>query len=126
MSSPLVWDIMLLCVPTRLMTKPHFQRTRQEEARGSVMNAKRRDMKLTHLPTRNVSGLSSSTKRLFGKVASKMQEKKANKDKSRLCYTCREKGHLSVDCPMGNTPKLNSSIDSNMLRRSKMTLVLER
>jgi len=24
-----------------------------------------------------------------------------------------------MDCPMGNTPKLNSSIDSNMLRRPK-------
>ena len=24
-----------------------------------------------------------------------------------------------MDCPIGNTPKLNSSIDSNMLRRPK-------
>ena len=64
-------------------------------------------------------GLSSSTKRLFSKVASKIQEKKANKNKSCLCYTCRGKGHLSMDCPIGKTLKLNSSIDSNTLRRPK-------
>jgi hypothetical protein len=63
--------------------------------------------------------LSSSTKSLIGKVASKRQEKKANKNKRRLCYTCRGKGHLSMDCPMGNIPKLNSSFDSNLLRRPK-------
>jgi hypothetical protein len=65
--------------------------------------------------------LASSRKRLISKVASKKQEEKANKNKSRICYTCREKGHLSMDCPMGNTPKLNSSIDSNMLRRPNDT-----
>jgi hypothetical protein len=70
-------------------------------------------------PNKKSEGLVSSTKRLIFKVASKTQEEKANKNKSRLYYTYREKGHLSMDCPMGNTPKLNLSIDSNMLRRPK-------
>jgi hypothetical protein len=63
--------------------------------------------------------LSSSTKRFISKVASKVQEEKARKNKNRLCYTCKGKGHLSKDCPMGNTSKLNLSIDLNMLRRPK-------
>ena len=52
-------------------------------------------------------------------VSKKIQHEKANKIKSRLCYTCRRKGHLSMDCPMGNTPKLNLSINANLLRRPK-------
>jgi hypothetical protein len=70
-------------------------------------------------PNKKSEGLVSSTKRLICKVASKTQEGKANKNKNRLCYTCREKGHLSMDYPMGNTLKLNLSIDSNKLRRPK-------
>jgi hypothetical protein len=27
--------------------------------------------------------------------------------KGRICYTCREKGHLGNDCPNGNTPQSN-------------------
>jgi hypothetical protein len=64
-------------------------------------------------------GLVSSRERLIGKAARKIQEEKANKNKKHLCYTCRGKGHLSIGCLMGNTPKLNSTIDSNMLRRPK-------
>ena len=65
-------------------------------------------------------GLTSSRKRLIDKEANKKQEKKIScKNKHRICYTCREKGHLSMDCPMGNTLKLNSSIDLNLLRRPK-------
>ena len=65
-------------------------------------------------------GLASSRKRLIDKEANKKQEKKIScKNKHRICYTCRGKGHLSMDCLMGNTPKLNSLIDSNLLRRPK-------
>jgi hypothetical protein len=65
-------------------------------------------------------GLASARKRLIDKEANKKQDKKMScKIKYHICYTCREKGHLSMDCPMGNTPKLNSSFDSNLLRRSK-------
>ena len=52
-------------------------------------------------------------------VSKKIEHEKANKIKSCLCYTCRRKGHLSMDCPMGNTPKLNLSINANLLRRPK-------
>jgi hypothetical protein len=59
----------------------------------------------------------SSTKRPISKVANKKQDKKMSyKIKRRTCYTYRGKGHLSIDCPMGNTPKHNSLIDSNLLR----------
>ena len=65
-------------------------------------------------------GLASSRMRLINKEANKKQEKKIScKNKHRICYTCREKGYLSMDYPMGNTLKLNSSIDSNLLRRPK-------
>jgi hypothetical protein len=30
-----------------------------------------------------------------------------NKDKSRICYACRHKGHMGKDCPNGNIPKSN-------------------
>jgi hypothetical protein len=41
------------------------------------------------------------------------------KDKHRICYNCREKGHLFKVCPKGKTPKPNLAIHSNMLRRRK-------
>ena len=64
--------------------------------------------------------LVSSRKRLISKVANKKQDKKMSyKIKHHICYTCRGKGHLSMDCRMCNTPKLNSSIDSNLLRKPK-------
>jgi hypothetical protein len=31
----------------------------------------------------------------------------AKSAKSRICYTCRKKGHLGEDCPNGNTPQSN-------------------
>ena len=46
------------------------------------------------------------------------------KDKHHICYNCREKGHLFKDCPMGNFPKPNLSIHSNVLRRSKFQMCL--
>jgi hypothetical protein len=61
-----------------------------------------------------------SRKRLINKEANKKQDKKIScKNKHCICYTCRGKGHLSMDCPMGNTHKLNSSVTSNLLRRPK-------
>jgi hypothetical protein len=41
------------------------------------------------------------------------------KDKHRICYNCREKGHLFKVCPKGKIPKPNLSIHSDMLRRPK-------
>jgi hypothetical protein len=65
-------------------------------------------------------GLASTRKRLIDKEANKKQDKKMSyKIKHYICYTCRGKGRLSMDCPMSNTPKLNSSFDSNLLRKPK-------
>jgi len=69
--------------------------------------------------------LMSSRKRIISKVASKRQEEKANKNKSRLYYTCRIKGQIRIDCLLGNTPKLNLSIDSNLLRPKNDTCARE-
>lgn len=43
-----------------------------------------------------------------------------NNSKRRACYTCRDKGHLSKDCPNGNLSKIkvvNSVL--NTLERAK-------
>jgi hypothetical protein len=49
-----IWDTMHPCVPTRLMTRPHFQRRKQEDQKGSVVVAMRRDMKLHHVLTKRM------------------------------------------------------------------------
>ena len=165
MSSAPTWDTMPLCVPTRLMTKPHFQRRRQKISKRKCYGCHEKGYEIGSCSNKKSEGLMSLRKRLIGKEASKRQEEKAshknkqrlcyacqreghkisecpnkdnissrptqvqvskkiqhekaNKIKSRLCYTCRRKGHLSMDSPMGNTPKLNSLINSNLLTRPK-------
>jgi hypothetical protein len=37
----------------------------------------------------------------------KQMDPKLRSAKSRICYTCRKKGHLGNDCPNGNTPQSN-------------------
>jgi hypothetical protein len=52
-------------------------------------------------PSMKDEGLASSRKRLISKVANKKQDKKmSNKNKHHIFYTCRGKGHLTMDCPM--------------------------
>jgi hypothetical protein len=53
-------------------------------------------------------------------VASKKQgKKKSSRHEDRLCYICRKKGHQCKDCPIGNYPAPNLSIDSYVTRQSK-------
>ena len=64
----------------------------------------------------------SSRKKLNSKVASKMQDvvkKTPCKDKNRLCYNYRAKGHIGKNCPLSNISKLNSSFDYDLLRKAK-------
>jgi hypothetical protein len=43
-----------------------------------------------------------------------------NKNKSRICYECRQKGHMGKDCPNGNIPKSNLvHYDFHKLRNDK-------
>ena len=50
----------------------------------------------------------SSSKMLTSKQGQeKRRESRPNKDKSRICYTCREKGHMGKDCPNGNILQSN-------------------
>ena len=82
------------------------------------MVAMRRGHESGSCSNKKSESLVSSRKRLISKVANKKQDKKMSyKIKHRICYTCQGKIYLSMDCPMGNTPKLNSLIDSNLLRR---------
>jgi hypothetical protein len=49
----------------------------------------------------------------------------SRKIKSRLCYTCRSKGHESNECPNGNIPKSNLSIMHSLdLGMTRMIFVL--
>jgi uncharacterized small protein (DUF1192 family) len=53
-------------------------------------------------------------------VASKKQgKKKSSRHEDCLCYICRKKGHQCKDCPIGNYPAPNLSIDSYVTRQSK-------
>jgi hypothetical protein len=43
-----------------------------------------------------------------------------NKNKSRICYECHQKGHMDKDCPNGNIPKSNLvNYDFHKLRNDK-------
>jgi hypothetical protein len=42
---------------------------------------------------------------MFGKEAARNGV--TNKNKSCLCYECRQKGHMGKDCPNGKIPKSN-------------------
>jgi hypothetical protein len=79
-----------------------------------------KDNEIPSCPHMKGEGLALARKRFIDKEANKKQDKKMScKIKHHICYTCLGKEHLSMDCPMGNTPKLNSLIDSNLLRRAK-------
>jgi hypothetical protein len=36
----------------------------------------------------------------------------------RVCYSCRERGHIADSCPLGNTSKPISIVDNNVLRKN--------
>ena len=41
----------------------------------------------------------------------------------RKCYSCRERGHMTNSCPLGNTPK-PISIDDDLLRKDGNSILL--
>jgi hypothetical protein len=66
-------------------------------------------------------GIALEKKILTNHVASKKQgKKKSSRHEDRLCYICRKKGHQCKDCPIGNYPAPNLSIDSYVTRQYKI------
>jgi spore germination protein GerM len=53
-------------------------------------------------------------------AGNKQGKKKSSKLEKRLCYTCRKKGHQCKDCPVGNNPTPNLSIDSHVTGQRKI------
>jgi hypothetical protein len=54
-------------------------------------------------------------------IQDKQMDPKPRSAKSRICYTCRKKGHLGNDCPNGNTPQSNLvHYESHKLRNDKI------
>ena len=96
-------------------SKMQEEKTSHKNKRRLCYACRREGHKISECP--NKDNISSRPTQV--QVSKKIQHEKANKIKSRLCYTCRRKGHLSIDCPMGNSPKLNLSINANLLRRPK-------
>jgi hypothetical protein len=63
----------------------------------------------------------SSKKPLCKPRQDKQMDPKPRSAKGRICYTCREKGHLDNDCLNGNTPQSNLvHYDFHKLRNDKV------
>jgi hypothetical protein len=43
--------------------------------------------------------------------------KEENDQSKRVCYSCRERGHMANSCPLGNTPKPISINANSILRK---------
>jgi hypothetical protein len=56
-----------------------------------------------HIKRNQASTASHKTKKQ--EVSKNKCKASTSKIKSRICYTCRSKGHESNDCPNGNIPK---------------------
>ena len=46
------------------------------------------------------------------------KQNKHRANKGRICYACKRKGHLSYECPNGNSPKPNTFVYHDMLRKT--------
>ncbi|KAJ1256704.1 hypothetical protein BS78_K330600 [Paspalum vaginatum] len=98
-------------------------------------NGKKEKKKIAHVKCNKCSSLGhyasmclnkngdsmTSRKRFTGKETSKKQDKKAScNEKHRICHTCRAKGHIGKNCPMGNHSKPNLvNNDFDNLRKVK-------
>jgi hypothetical protein len=98
-----------------------------EENIKDLRIAKRREQKKKintsskNLNHASIKGIGLEKKVFTNHVASNKQGKnKSSKLGKRLCYTCWEKGHQCKDCPIGNNPTPNLSIDYHVARQPKI------
>jgi hypothetical protein len=89
----------------------------KERSKRSDTDARRKGHEIDSCPHMKNQDLARSRKMTIKKDESKRQMH--CKDKHRICYNCREKGHLFKVCPKGKISKPNLSIHSDMLRRPK-------
>jgi hypothetical protein len=78
---------------------------------------KEKGLEIGSCPHTMIKSFAPSTKMSLNKE--EVKKKIPWKSKDHISYTCRGKRHLSLDCPMGNTPKLNLSINSDLLMISQ-------
>ena len=66
-------------------------------------------------PTKLEKKIQAKLKRQGNEKQHMSKEEKAQS--KRVCYSCRERGHMAYSCPLGNTSKLISIDDHDMLRK---------
>jgi hypothetical protein len=99
--------------------KGHFADSCSSATMGSGTDRDRSDRCWPELPT------SKNTRSPRTRLSSKHGQENTrsgltNKNKSRICHECRQKGHMGKDCPNGNIPKSNlAHYDFHNIRNDK-------
>jgi hypothetical protein len=90
-----------------------FNKENSKRSNRRCYGCKEKGHEIGSCPHTKIKSFAPSTKMSLNKE--EVTKKIPCESKDHISYTCRGKRHLSMDCPMGNTPKLNLSIYSDLL-----------